>query len=81
VSKGSGNGEARTNSGAVGFGQKGHHYFGQPDPPPNVVTLIVSNALLLGLRAFETMRVCHKGVTGDALLTEIVMPNQTVTDI
>ena len=49
-------------------------------PPPEVVALVASNALLQRLRAFEATRACHKGVTGGALLTEIVAPKLPVTD-
>src|SRR5260370_18612798 len=50
-------------------------------PPPEVVALVASNALLQGLRAFGATRACHKVVTGGALLTEIVAPRLPVTDI
>src|SRR5580704_5073971 len=64
----------------VGFSQKGDHFFGEPDPPPQDMLSSPQTPYTGGLRAFGATRVCHMGVTGGPHLTEIVVPSEPVAD-
>jgi hypothetical protein len=64
----------------VGFSQKGDHFFGEPDPPPEDTLSSPQTPYTGGLRAFEATRVCHMGVTGGPHLTEKVVPSEPVAD-
>src|ERR1700733_13690369 len=66
--------------GHVGFSQKGYHFFGQPDPPPQDMLSSPQTPYTGGLRAFGATRVCHMVVTGGPRLTEKVVPSEPVAD-
>lgn len=65
---------------AVGFGQKGRNFFGQPDPPPRDTLSSPQTPYTPVLRAFGATRVCHMADTGGPLLAEKVVPSETVAD-
>ncbi len=65
----------------VSYVRKVFNYYGQPDHPHEVVALVASNVLLQALRAFESTRAWHAGVTGRTLLVVIVAPKFAVANL